>query len=778
MGARWFGARVARKEDPAFLTGGGRYIDDIVLPGMLHAAFVRSQVAHALIESIDLEDARAMPGVAAIMTYDDLPEIAKADTIPLLVPNPALTAPRMPFALASGEVGYVGEPIAIVIATSRAEAEDAAERVIVDYAPLDAVDSLDSALAADGPRAWQGSDTNVSGRLVIKVGETAPAFEDAPHILHERILQHRGGAFFMECRGAIASWSTAEEHLTFQVSSQGPHRHKRTLMDVFGLHDDQVRATSPDVGGGFGPKGSFYAEYAALAAASMQLGVPVKWIEDRRENFVATHQERDQIWDLEIAVEEDGRIRGVRGALFHDMGAYTPWGVVLPWIAATTLPGPYVLPSYELEVVCVTTNKVATTPVRGAGRPQAVVAMERLMDRVAETLNLDRAEVRARNFVTPDQMPYDVGIPFRDGRSVTYDSGDYPRVQADMLERLDYAGFPERQAKARAEGRFLGFGIGNAVEGTGLGPYEGATTRVGTDGGLTVYTGATPQGQSHKTTLAQIAADELGVDPEAVTIVTGDTATISMGIGTFAARTAVNAGSSVHLSAKEVARKIKQTAATMMEADPDDIVLEHGFAVNTSGNKQRLSFKQLAQASIGMPGFALANPEGPGLEHTAYFQPERSTYANSTVGVEVELDPVTGRVDLKRLVIAHDCGKVINPTIVDGQIVGGVAHGIGNALLERMVYDEEAQPVSTNFGEYLLPLATDVPEIEIIHHETASPLNPLGMKGAGEGGTIPTIGAILSAVNDALGPDRARIRSVPIRPQDVIAALNTPADAP
>ncbi|MDO8630468.1 MAG: molybdopterin-dependent oxidoreductase, partial [Phycisphaerales bacterium] len=395
---------------------------------------------------------------------------------------------------------------------------------------------------------------------------------------------------------------------------------------MFDLGDNQVRVITPDVGGGFGPKGSFYPEYVNVAVAAMTLNRPVKWIEDRRENFLTTHQERDQFWDVEIAVDGDAKILGVRGRLIHETGAYVPWGIVLPWISATTVPGPYVVPNFELDVVSVFTNKIQTTPVRGAGRPEAVVTMERLMDRVARELKLDPAEVRRRNFIRPEQMPYEVGIIFRDGRPVTYDSGDYPASQAAALEAADYAGFAGRREAARRDGRYLGIGFANAVEATGIGPYEGATVRVSSTGKIAVYTGATPQGQSHKTTLAQIAADQFGVSFEDVTVVTADTAIIPMGIGTFSSRTAVNAGSSVHLAAIKVSTKAKQIAAGMMECSEQDLELADGFVRLKGAPEMKRSLREIAVKSIGMPGFSMAGGLPPGLEHTAYFTPDQATY--------------------------------------------------------------------------------------------------------------------------------------------------------
>jgi carbon-monoxide dehydrogenase large subunit len=543
------------------------------------------------------------------------------------------------------------------------------------------------------------------------------------------------------------------------------------LLDILELNDNQMHVITPDVGGGFGPKGAIYPEYPCVAACARLLGRPVKWIEDRRENFLCTHQERDQFWDLELAVDRDARILGLRGRLIHDTGAFVPWGLVLPWIAATTVPGPYVIPSFKLELDAVYTNMISTTPVRGAGRPQGVFVMERMMDRLAQALGLDPAEVRRRNFITPQQMPYKVGIISRDGRPVTYDSGDYPAAQAGALAAADYDGFPARQAAARKAGRYLGIGISNAVESTGLGPYEGATVRIATTGKIVLYTGATPQGQSHKTTLAQIAADQLGVSYEDVAVATADTKEIAFGVGTFAARTAVNAGSSAHIAAFEVARKIKQIAADMMEVSSDDLELRDGFAEVRGVPGMKKSFREIAVKSIGMPGFSMAGGLSPGLENTAYFQPDQSTYSNGTHIAEVEVDIDTGAVKIIGFTVMHDCGTVINPMVVEGQVVGGVAHGIGNALFERLFHDADAQPLTVNFADYLLPGSTDMPPIDILHSQTPSPLNPLGMKGAGEGGAIPAIAAIIAAVENALAPFGIKINEAPISPARIVELL-------
>ncbi|MGY4238363.1 carbon-monoxide dehydrogenase large subunit [Bradyrhizobium sp. USDA 4449] len=777
MTGSWLGRAATRREDDALLRGKGHFVDDIHYPGTVEAAFVRSPLAHALIKSINLDRARVLPGVRGVFTHRDLPR-AFQGPIELPPANPAIEQVFAPLALASEEVCFVGETVAIVVADNRYIAEDAAALVEVDYDPLPAiVDALD-ALAPDAPMAHTGASSNVFGRMTLQTGQLEQAFTGAYRTFKERIHIHRGGAFPMECRGVVAFWDLPLEALTLHVNTQLPHRLQRAFLEALQCSDRQIRIVTPDIGGGFGPKAPPYPEYFAVAAAARLLDRPVKWIEDRRENFVATYQERDQYWNVEIAVEDDGRIRGIRGSLVHESGAYIPAGVHTPWLSAMTLPSAYVLPNYRMDVVLAMTNKISQVPVRGSGRPQGVFVMERLLDRVARELNLDRAEVRRRNMVQPEQMPYDVGIKFRDGTPVRYDSGDYPRCQAKALELADYAGFESRRTAAREQGRYLGIGLANGVESTGLGPYEAAMIRIAPNGRILLGVGGSSQGQGHATALAQVAADQLGVNIGDIDYVSGDTGLVSIGHGTFGARMAVTAGSSVHLAAGKIASKIRGLAASMLEVPESEIVLRGGRAEvatregpnNTAGLS--LSFREIARKAIGMPGVAMSPGATPGLEETAHHMVGQNTYANGCHVVEAEVDIKTGQIWLRRYVVVHDCGKLINPLIVEGQMLGGVAHAIGNALLERMVYDSEAQPVSTTFAEYMLPLAPDVPPIELGHVETPSPLNPLGVKGAGEGGTIVGIAAIVSAVNDALAPLGVWINEAPISPQRICELLD------
>jgi carbon-monoxide dehydrogenase large subunit len=771
MGAKHFGARVARLEDPALLTGRGRFVDDVMLPGTLHACFVRSPHAHARIRSIDAAAARAMPGVHAVLTADDLPPRMATGQIPMLVPNPSIKTPRTQLALARHEVCYVGQTIAVVIADDRYLAEDAAAAVIVGFDALPAVSDARDAAGLDAPRAHSDLASNIAAVVPMSYGDPDAAFAAAAHVFEEEMFLHRGGAMTLEGRAVLASYDAAADVLTVWSATQTPHLCRGTLADLFERDLESIRVIAPFVGGGFGTKAPFYAEEAVIPAAAMKLRRPVKWQEDRREHFLTATQERDQYWKVAIAVDAEGKILGLRGSMLHDTGAFLPWGIIVPFIAATTFPGPYVVPAYRIETTVVLTNRVPTTVVRGAGRPQAVFAMERLMDRVACELKLDRAEVRSRNMIGPGQMPYSVGLVFRDGKPMVYASGDFPRSQTRALALSGYDGFRARQAKARAEGRYLGIGIGNYVEGTGLGPFEGVSVRVLPNGKVAVATGATTQGQGTATTLSQIVADQVGCRLEDIVITVGDTAAISQGIGAFASRQAINAGSSALIAGDSVRKQIVALAARTLGVPEAEIDVEDGRATARAGNKPSMSLGELARLAQGMPGFSFAPGQAPGLEHTAYFTPPQASYCNGTHVVEVEVDPMTGGVRLLDYTVAHDSGNVINPLIVDGQVQGGVAHGVGNALFEWMKYDAGAQPLTTSFQDYLLPTAPDVPGCRIEHVETPNPLNPLGVKGAGEGGTIPAPAAIISAIEDALAPFGVRFMEAPLTPDRIVAAL-------
>ena len=771
MGAKLFGARITRLEDPALLTGRGQFVDDMSLPGMLHAAFVRSPHAHARFKTIGSSAARAMPGVHAVLTADDMPPRISTGQIPMLVPNPAIRTPRTQVALAREEVCYVGQTVAVVVAESRYLAEDAAAAVAIDYEPLPAVSDARDAMKPGAARVHSDLAANIVAVVPMRYGDVDAAFRSAPHVFEEEMALHRGAAMTLEGRAVLASHDTAADMLSVWSSTQTPHLCRGTLADLFERNLESIRVVAPLVGGGFGTKAPFYAEEAVIPAAAMKLSRPVKWQEDRREHFISATQERDQYWSVAIAVDGEGKILGLRGTMLHDTGAYLPWGIIVPFIAATTFPGPYVVPAYRIESTVVLTNRVPCTVVRGAGRPQAVFAMERLMDRVAHELKIDRTEVRARNMIQPAQMPYSSGLIFRDGKPMVYASGDFPKSQHCAVELSRYESFRTRQNKARSEGRHIGIGIGNYVEGTGLGPFEGVTVRVLPNGKVAVATGATSQGQGTRTTLSQIVADNLGCRIEDIVMTAGDTAAISQGIGAFASRQAINAGSSAMLAGEAVKKLVLAAASRALGLAESDIDVEDGRAFGRSGNKPSLSFGELARMAQGMPGFSFAPGQSPGLEHTAWFTPPQASYCNGTHIVEVEVDPMTGGVKLIAYTVAHDSGNVINPMIVDGQVQGGMAHGVGNALFEWMKFDDDANPLTTTFQDYLMPTSCDVPGAHIEHVETPNPLNPLGVKGAGEGGTIPAPAAIIAAIEDALSPFNVHFTDMPLTPERIVATL-------
>lgn len=766
-----FGRSVARLEDPALLRGKGCFIDDIHLPGMIEAAFVRSPHAHAGIRGIDKGAALAYPGVRAVFTLADLLPHLRTERLVVALPSPSYVQYRYRPALAADEVVHVGEPVAIVIADNRYIAEDAAALVDVDYDPLPAAVDCRDALAADAPPAHRNAPHNLVAEFDMRYGDIEGAFARASHVYRESMWQHRGGGHSIECRGAVAMHDRLDDRLTLWSSTQAPHTAMRMLVEMLGRDESRVRVITPDIGGGFGPKLVFYPEDVVTALAAVLVGSPVKWIEDRREHFVATTQERDQHWDMEIAVDAYARILAVRGSMIHDHGAYTARGLTVPQGSATAVVLPYEVPAYSLNVRAALTNKVPVTPVRGAGQPQGAFVIERLLDRVAGELGLDRAEVRRRNLIPGDKMPYAHRLKTRGGIPIVLDSGDYSRCQEAALNRSGWGEFPARQEAARAQGRYIGIGVANYVEGTGRGPFETVSVRVGTSGKVHVSSGAAAMGQSTRTMLAQIVAEQLGCDMNNLTVTTGDTAAISMGIGGFNSRLAVMAGSSAHVAAVKVREKALAIAGHLLEVAPQDLEI-NGDRIHLKGvGEKAVSLGEVARAAAGTAGFRLPGDLAPGLEASEHVVINEMTYANGTAVAEVEVDIETGAVAVRRFVVAHDCGQVINPMIVEGQIIGGVAHGIGNALLEWMGFDANGQPVTTNLGEYLLITSTEMPRIEIIHQESPTSLNPLGVKGVGEAGVIPTAAALISAIENALRPFGAHITRTPIFPADIVALI-------
>jgi len=784
------GARIARNEDPRLLRGLGCFVADIHPPGVLQAAGLRSPHAHARIVSIDAAQARALPGVHLVLTATDLGPLNQPT--PLLIPHPALTHARTQLPLAADEVRYVGELIAFVIAEDRYVAEDAVDLIEVRYAPLPAVTELEAALADGSPLVHADVPANRAARLVQRVGDPEGAFARAAHVLTERLYVERSCASPIEARGVVADYDPRTGVLRAWISTQAPLPIKNGLARLFGLPEFNVEVIAPDIGGAFGAKIMlFYPEEILVPHAAIQLGRPVKWIEDRREHFTSASQERGQLHQIEVAVDETGRILGLRDRFLHDAGAYTPYGIVVPLITATQLPGPYRLRNYHVEFDAVYTNKVQVTPYRGAGRPQGAFVMERVIGLIARTLGLEPVEVRRRNLIQPDEFPWDVGLTFQDGGPTRYDSGNYPAGLETALQMIGLDDFRARQAAARAEGRYLGLGVACYVEGTGIGPYEGAHVRVEPSGKVLVATGLTTQGQGHYTTFAQIAADALGCDPADIKVVTGDTTRFNWGAGTFASRALVTSGNAVGIAARTVRDKALRLAAELLEVSPTDLELAEG-AVRVKGvpgrrltlgalaavaNPIRYAYgKEAAEAALKLvkprQGPVLAENAEPGLEARGYYAPPQSTFASGCHAAIVEVDPGTGQLTFVKYVAQHDCGTMVNPMVIEGQIHGGVAQGIGGAFYEKLVYDHAGQLLSASFMDFLIPTAAELTEIEVAHLETPSPLNPLGVKGVGEAGVIPVAALVAEAVDDALAPFGVRVREMPLSPDRILELIH------
>ena len=774
---RQIGESVRRNEDARLLTGRALFVDDVRLDGMLHVAFLRSQHAHARLSSVDASAARTRPGVVAVYTASDLGDYWRPG--PLLVPPPPIaglvfnTCTQVP--LAKDKLRHVGEPIAMVVAESRYVAEDALDDIVVEAEPLPAVVDLEAALAAGTPRVHDQLPSNLAAHAVQRKGDNARARAQAHTVIARRFRYDRGVSAAIENRAVVAQWDPHAEELTVWDTTQAPIPIRNGLAQLLGLLESQVRVVAPFVGGGFGPKiMMYYPEEVLIPWAAMRLGRPVKWTEDRQENFFATTQERGQIHDAELAVTKDGTILGVRDVFLHDTGAYDPYGLTVPINSQCTLLGPYDIPNYESEFTAVFTNKTIVTPVRGAGRQHGVFVIERLLDFAAKELRIDRAEIRRRNLLRPEQFPFDNQILFQDSAPLTYDSGDYEPALDTALEVIDYKRFVgEEQPRLRAAGRHVGIGVVCYVEGTGIGPYEGARVTVEPSGRVRLATGVGTQGQGHFTVFAQIVAEALGVEVSDVHVITGDTREFHWGTGTFASRGAVVAGSACHAAAARVREKILELASHELEAAQADLVLEGGRVHVRGDPTGGIALGALALKANPLRGAVRPGTE-PGLEATAYFGPDRGSTASGVHAMLVEVDPETAQVEIKRYVVVHDCGRVINPMIVEGQIQGGVAHGIGNAFYEQLVYDDEGQLLNASFMDYLLPTATDVPNVETIHRETLSPLNPLGAKGVGEAGAIPTGALFAQAVEDALAGSGLEILEIPLSPTRLFELMERP----
>jgi carbon-monoxide dehydrogenase large subunit len=721
---------------------------------MLHAALLRSPIAHAVIRNIDISAALQRPGIAAVYTADDLGKYWRPG--PLLVPPPPIAGiifnERTQVPLAKNKVRHVGEPLALVIAESRYLAEDALGDIVVDLEPLTAVVDMEKALSDGSPRVHDDLDGNVAAHVHQSKGNYATAVTQANHVIRRRFVYDHGASLPMETRGVVAKWDDRSNQLTIWDTTQAPVFVRNGLAGMLGLSEQQVRVIAPFVGGGFGPKiMMFYPEEVLLPWAAMKLGRPIKWIEDRLEHFFATTHERTQIHDAEIALDRDGRILGIKDVFLHDTGAYDPYGLTVPINSQCTLLGPYDIPNYDSTFTAVFTNMPIVTPYRGAGRQHGVFVIERILDIAAQELNIDRAEIRRRNFIQPSKFPYNNEIIYQDFAPLEYDSGNYEPILDKALKAIGYDQFLKiEQPRARTEGRCIGIGLACYVEGTGIGPYEGARVQVQANGKVSVATGIGTQGQGHFTIFAQIAADQLGVNVHDVDVVTGDTDKFYWGAGTFASRGAVVAGNAVNEASKVVRQKILRLAAKHFECSEDDLVIEDGKVHVAGVPELTIPLGQLAMKANPMRGAVRPGTE-PGLEATQYFGPPRGATASGVHAMIVEVDPETFTLKIQKYVVVHDCGTIINPLILAGQIHGGVAQGIGNAFYEQLVFNQDGQLLNASLADYLLPTALEVPRMELGHTVTTSPLNPLGIKGAGEAGAIPVGALFAQAIEDALG---------------------------
>jgi carbon-monoxide dehydrogenase large subunit len=774
----FFGRSIRPDKSSRFLTGNGLYVADVSLPNMLHGAILRSIHAHARIRGIDTEAALRLDGVFGVWTGREIAErIAPFPESFEIHParwldgvKPILKGPRAT-ALTQGKVHYVGEPVAIVVAADRAKAEDALERIAVDYEQLPAVVDPEESLQGRPTLVHEGTSDNVVFSFSIAKGNVDDAFQAAPLKLAERFRHHRYCAAPLEGRGVVA-WVEPKTHiLTVWSSTQMPHLVRRQIAAQLGLAEEMVRVIASDIGGGFGPKVFVYPEEILVPFLALLLSRPVKWIEDRSEHFISTAHGRDQLHDVEWGFDHEGRILAFRDRFLLDNGAYNPMGLTDAYNTAAHLQGPYKIANFSVSGTCVSTNKVPNAPYRGAGRPEAVFVMERVIDMIAAQLQLDPAEVRRRNFVQPDEVPYHAGILYRDGEPICYDSGNFPETLSRALAAAGYYELRKQQQEWRANGRYLGAGIGCYMEGTGVGSFEGAKVRIDASGQIIIATGATGHGQGHETVYAQIAADLWGVGLDKISLIEGDTASIPFGCGTFGSRSTVNVGSAVHGASMRLREKTLRLAAHLLEASSEDLEWVGG-KVSVRGMPQRsITLGELARAAV--PGWASKLPEDlePGLEATFYFVPPTVTWANAAHVAVIEVEAQTGAIKLLDYVVAHDAGKLINPLLVDGQIHGGVAQGIGAALYEEIAYDANGQVLSGSFVDYLLPGTMEVPIIKTVHLESPSPLNPLGVKGLGEGGAIAPPAAIANALADALRPLAPPVNEIPLTPERVLAIL-------
>jgi carbon-monoxide dehydrogenase large subunit len=767
-----------RKEDPRMITGRARYLDDISVPGTLYAAIVRSPEAHAKITSIDTSAAAQRDDVVAVFTGEDLAgDFASPMVMIWSPPGVEIKTPEH-WPLKRGAVKQVGDPVAVVVGRDRYSVVDAAEDVVVEYDAQPVVVDPEQALEDGSPLVWAQFGTNRTHEWKVSGGDIDAALAEADVVVEQRIVNHRVAGGAIEPRGVLAD--PHGDGITLYTSTQVPHIARFVLSGVVGIPEDKLRVVAPDVGGGFGSKLQVYPEEALIVALARRLGRPVKWIETRSENMMVAHQGRDQINYVTLAAKRDGTVTGCQARIIADLGAYqlllTPF---IPELGFPVMGGCYKFPSIDITVEGVFTNKVSTDAIRGAGRPEATYWIELMMDKLAAELGMDPLELRRKNFIAKDEFPFTTAL------GITYDSGDYNGTLDRLLERFDLEAFRREQTELREQGVYRGVGFSTYVEVCGLAPsravgpqgvglqgafWESAMVRVHPSGSATVFTGTSPHGQGHDTGFAQIAADRLGIDPERIEVIHGDTDQGPWGWGTYGSRSLAVGGEAVARAAEKVQEKAKRICAALLEADPGDIELaEAKYRVRGSPDK----FKTMAEiaGAAHIPPQELPTDIEPGLEATSAYDPENFVFPFGAHACVVDVDVETGKVKVVRYVAVDDCGPAINPMLIDGQVHGGITHAIGQALYEQVVYDEEGQLVTGTFVDYAMPTAAELPSFETDRTETPSPVNSLGVKGVGEAGTIAATPAVTSAVLDALAPLGVKWLDMPLTPMRVWEAI-------
>jgi carbon-monoxide dehydrogenase large subunit len=771
MATKLIGERIKRKEDPRLITGTASYVDDIKLPNIHHVAFLRSIYGHAKINKIDVSEARKLPGVVAVLTHEDIKGVLKP--MPCVGGVPDMHTPEH-YPLSGGKVRFVGEAIAAVVANDRYVARDALDLINVDYEPLPVVVDMEKALEKGAPLLYEEYGENRGFTWKISGGDIDKAFQEADRVVKLRLVNQRVAPIPLETRAVLAQYQDrgVEGELTVWTSTQIPHGIRTSIAGMLNLPEHRVRVIAPEVGGGFGCKVDFYGEEVLIPYLAMKLKVPVKWVEGRRENIQATDHGRDQINYIEAAVKNDGTVVGLRVKVLADMGAYYQLlSPAIPTLTGLMMCGPYKIPNVSMEVLGVFTNKMTTDAYRGAGRPEATYLLERTMDAIAAELNLDPVEVRMKNFIQPQEFPY------KTATGLVYDSGNYQAALQKALDHVGYKKLREEQKKLREQGQYMGIGISSYVEICAFGPsaatatggWESATVRIEPTGKVTVLTGASPHGQGQETTFAQIVADGLGLTMEDITVQHGDTAVVQYGIGTFGSRATAVGGTAVYLALQKVKEKASKFAAHMLKVDPKGLVFRDG-KIFPENNPE----KSVTLTEVGLAAYLakdLPPDTEPGLVATAFYEPKNFTYPFGTHIAVVDIDPETGQIKFRRYVAVDDCGNIINMLTVHGQVHGGIAQGLGQALYEEIVYDENGQLLTGSFMDYCIPKAHHLPKFELDYTVTPTDVNPLGAKGVGEAGTIGSTPAIVNAVVDALAHLGVRNIDMPLKPEKIWKAI-------